>query len=339
MRIILDAMGGDNAPHEVVKGAVMAAREYGEQIILVGDETEVNKCLTSENADGLDIVVVHAEDKVTMEDNPSTVLREKPNSSMAIAFNMLKRGEGDAVVSAGNTGALLVGATLIVKRIKGIRRAALVAQIPNKKSTSLLVDCGANVDCTPEQLLQFAAMGSFYMEHVEKRENPKVALMNNGTEEEKGGELQLLAYGLLKNAHKNKVINFIGNIEGRDIVSGTCDVVVCDGFTGNVMLKSVEGVATMIMSMLKEAFLSSGRGKIAALLLKPALLGLRSKMDHSQTGGAPLLGISKPVIKAHGSSKAESFKNAVKQAIEFTNANIIEKIEQNMELMTAETKE
>ena len=291
MRIIIDAMGGDNAPGEIVKGAVRAKRELGVDVTLVGVEDKVKACLEAEGC--TDIDVVNATEVVTKKD-----------ASMAVALNLLPDGAGDAVVSAGSTGALLTGATLTVKRIRGIRRAALAPVLPAGEHGVMLIDCGANVECTAEYLLQFAFMGSFYAKKLMGCEAPRVGLLNVGTEDTKGGELQHQAFALLKNAGEEGRINFIGNVEGTDVFAGKAEVVVTDGFTGNVLLKTTEGVIKFMMGALKGVFYKSTVNKLAAAVLKSDLKEMKKSMDVNEVGGTALIGISKPVIKAHGSSNA-----------------------------------
>ena len=338
MKIILDAMGGDHAPEAVVKGAVKAL-ELGAELTLVGREAEINRCLAELGAENAGITVVNAEEIVTMEDDPATACRRKKDSSMTVALTMLKNGEGDAVVSAGSTGALLTGATLIVKRIRGIRRAAMGPVLPNGGRGVLLIDCGANVECTPEYLLQFAYMGSFYAERILGCENPRVALLNVGAEDTKGGELQKQTFALLKDAAEAGRINFIGNAEGSDLLSGKMDVLVTDGFSGNVMLKTVEGAAKFMFRQLKGVFYASLKNKLAALVIKKDLGGMRAMLDPSEVGGTAMLGISKPVIKAHGSSDDRAIYNAVRQAIACVEANVAGAIEENIEFMKLEKGE
>ena len=331
MKIIVDAMGGDNAPGEIVKGAVRAKRELGVDIELVGRKEEVERCLAAEGC--TDIPVVDAREVITMEDDPSTATRRKKDSSMAVALTRLKNGEGDAVVSAGSTGALLTGATLTVKRIRGIRRAALAPVLPAGEHGVMLIDCGANVECTAEYLLQFATMGSFYAKKLMGCENPRVGLLNVGTEDTKGGELQHEAFALLKQAGEQGRINFVGNVEGTGVFSGEVEVVVCDGFTGNVLLKGTEGVIKYMMKSLKGVFYAKTRNKLAALVLKKDLGRMRKSMDVNEVGGTALVGISKPVIKAHGSSNAASFFAAIRQAKAFAESGLIEEINENIESM------
>lgn len=340
MRIILDAMGGDNAPEAVVKGAVQAAREFGADIVLVGQEEAVKRCLNDCGAENdKNITVVNATEIVTMEDDPATACRRKKDSSMTVALTMLKNGEGDAVVSAGSTGALLTGATLIVKRIRGIRRAAMGPVLPNGGKGVLLMDCGANVECTPEYLLQFAYMGSFYAERILGCENPRVALLNVGAEDTKGGELQKETFALLKNAADEGRINFIGNCEGSDLLTGKMDVLVTDGFSGNVMLKTVEGAAKFMFRQLKGVFCSSTKNKLAALAIKKELGGMKVMLDPSEVGGTAMLGISMPVIKAHGSSDDRAIFNAIRQAVACVKADMAGAIVNNIEFMKLEKGE
>lgn len=336
MKIILDAMGGDNAPQSTVKGAVRAKRELGVDIVLVGIEEQIIECLKSEDCDGIEIV--NATEIITMNDDPSTATRRKKDSSMAVALKMLSEGKGDAVVSAGSTGALLTGATLTVKRIKGIRRAAMAPVLPAGEHGVMLIDCGANVECTAEYLLQFAFMGSFYAKKLMGCENPRIGLLNNGAEVEKGGELQHQAYALLDAAAKEGRINFIGNVEGTDVFSGKVDVVVTDGFTGNILLKTTEGVIKYIMGALKGVFYKSTVNKLAAAVLKSDLAQMKKSMDVNEVGGTALVGISKPVIKAHGSSNDRCIFAAIRQAVNFVDAGIIADINENIEYMRLKTE-
>lgn len=331
MKIIIDAMGGDNAPAEIVKGAVRAKRELGVDIVLVGQQEAVKNCLRAEDCD--DIEVINAEEVVTMEDDPSTAIRRKKDSSMAVALNLLRDGAGDAVVSAGSTGALLTGATLVVKRIHGIRRAALAPVLPAGEHGVMLIDCGANVECTAEYLLQFAYMGSFYAKKLMGCENPRVGLLSNGTEPGKGGELQHQTYALMRQAHDEGRLNFVGNVEGTGVFAGEADVIVTDGFTGNVMLKTTEGVIKFMMKQLKGVFYKSTVNKLAAAVLKKDLGVMKRSMDVNEVGGTALIGISKPVIKAHGSSNAASIFAAVRQAVNYVNTGIIDDITANIEYM------
>ena len=331
MKIIVDAMGGDNAPQEIVKGAVRAKRELGVDIVLVGKKEEVDAYLQAEGCG--DVEVIDAREVISMEDDPSTATRRKKDSSMAVALQRLKNGEGDAVVSAGSTGALLTGATLTVKRIRGIRRAALAPVLPAGEHGVILIDCGANVECTAEYLLQFAFMGSFYAKKIMGCDSPRVGLLNVGTEDTKGGELQHQAFALLQRAGAEGRINFVGNVEGTGVFTGECDVVVTDGFTGNVLLKGTEGTIKYIMKALKGVFYASTKNKLAAAVLKNDLAAMKKSMDVNEVGGTALLGISKPVIKAHGSSNAASIFAAIRQAKAFAESGIIADINENIDYM------
>lgn len=324
MRIIVDAFGGDNAPVEILKGAAKAVATYGCDIVLTGDEEKIRQA-AQENGISLDrMEIVHASDVMTMEDHPKSILREHKESSMAVALRLLAEGKGDAVVSAGSTGALLMGGTFIVKRIKGVSRPALAPVMPSDDKPFMLIDCGANADCRPEMLVQFAHMGSIYMSHMYPREGgPRVGLLNVGTEDTKGGELQLATFPLLKESG----LNFIGNVEARDVPAGVADVVVADGFSGNVLLKTLEGTVDMLLKNLKQSFMSSLRTKIGAALVMPGLRGLKKKLSTSEYGGAVLLGVNKPVIKAHGNSKADGFCSAIRIASEFAASDAIAQIE------------
>ena len=329
MKIIIDAMGGDNAPQEIVKGALRARDELGVELLLVGQEEAIRACLP----EGDPAEIVDAREIVTMEDDPSTATRRKKDSSMSVALRLLSEGAGDAVVSAGSTGALLTGATLTVKRIRGIRRAALAPVLPAGEHGVMLIDCGANVECTAEYLLQFACMGSFYAKKLMGIDNPRVGLLNVGTEDTKGGELQHQTFELLKKAHREKRICFVGNIEGTGVFSGAADVVVTDGFTGNILLKATEGVIKFMMHALKDVFYKNTANKLAAAVLKKDLSRMKKSMDVNEVGGTALIGISKPVIKAHGSSNAASFFAAIRQAKQFAESGIIDDIIENIDIM------
>ncbi len=322
MRIVIDAFGGDNAPLEIIKGAALAQAEYGVDIILTGDEEVINKCINGNGITFKNLEVVHTTDVISMHDEPTSLLKEHKESSMAVAFKLLSEGRADAFVSAGSTGAVVVGGTLIVKRIKGIKRPALGSMIPAPDSSYFLMDMGANSECRPEMLCQFGIMASAYLKGVEGIENPSVALLNIGTEDTKGTELQKEAYKLLSEAP----INFVGNIESREMPKGVCNAVITDGFTGNIALKLIEGTATTMFKMIKGALYKGIVNKICALILKKDLYAIKGKMDSSEVGGAPLLGVNKPVIKAHGSSDARAIKNAVRQAIKFAENDVIGKI-------------
>ncbi len=334
MRILIDAMGGDNAPAEIVRGAVEASRDFTVDVALVGQQDKILACLKDIGVEpGEHIQIVDAPDVISMEDDPSTATRKKPNSSMAVALNMLHRGEGDAVISAGSTGALLSGATLTVRRVRGIRRACFGPVLPNGGKGTLLIDCGANVECTAEYLLQFAYMGKFYAHDLLGIEDPRIGLLNIGTEETKGTELQKQTYALLKQAREAGRLNFVGNIEAREVLSGSVDVLVCDGFSGNILLKCIEGTAMTLMKKLKAIFYKNTVNKLAAAVLKKDVYALKALLDPGEVGGTALLGISKPVIKAHGSSDARAIRSAVRQAITFIDSGVIASIEKNVAYM------
>lgn len=326
MNIIIDAMGGDNAPEEIVKGCVMAANDFGEKITVVGREDRIKKILDECGYSGSGIVIENADDIISGDDEPTAAIRQKKNSSLRVGLEMLNRDKGDVLVSAGNTGALITGATLIVKRIKGVRRVALAPLMPSETGCFLLVDGGANTECNSAFLKQFAIMGSIYMEKIMKIKNPKVALINIGTEEEKGTESIVEAGRLLKQTP----INYTGYIEGRDIPLGRADVVVCDGFTGNVVLKFMEGMGIFVKDVLKNLLFSGTRSKMAALLIKDKAKNFAKQMDYTEYGGAPILGCSKPVVKAHGSSNAKAFYHAIRQAIDMVNNNLVGTIAENI---------
>ncbi len=335
MKIIVDAMGGDFAPDEIVKGALDAAVEFGVEVTLVGVGEEILRSMERQQIQDLPrgVEVANATECITMEDDPSHAVRQKPDSSMAVALRMLRDGEGDAVVSAGSTGALLTGATLIVKRIRGIRRAALAPALPTTDNGMLLIDCGANTECTPEYLLQFAYMGAYYMKRTANLDTPRVGLLNIGTEETKGGDLQKKTYALLMAAKEVGRLNFIGNIEAREAILGGVDVLVCDGFTGNVFLKTMEGTGVFFVEEIRKIFTKNKFTKTAYVLSRNSFRDLRKKMDYQEIGGTPLLGISKPVIKAHGSSKARAIRSAIQQAIAFASSGIIADICENIDYM------
>ncbi|MDO4477146.1 MAG: phosphate acyltransferase PlsX [Clostridia bacterium] len=328
MKIIVDAFGGDNAPLEVIKGSRMAVDELGYEIVLVGNEKIIKDEAEKHNISLSGITIVHAPDVISMDDEPMDVMKSKSNSSMSKGLQLLALGEGDAFVSAGNSGALAVGATLKVKRIKGIKRCAFAPVIPKDKGFFMLIDSGANVECRPEMLRQFAVMGYIYMKNVMVVENPRVGLANVGTEKTKGDELRYETFNLLQ---ETKNINFIGNIEARDIPGDIADVVVADGFTGNIILKLYEGMAKYVFGKIKDIFKKNFKGKLAASLIMPELKELKKSMDYSEHGGAPLMGISKPVFKAHGSSDAKTFKSAIRLAGEYVKRNVVGLISKSLE--------
>ncbi len=318
MKIAVDAFGGDNAPLDVIKGAALAVEEYGAKIILTGDENIIKKVAQENNISLDNIEIVHTTDIIEVTDEPTDILNVHAQSSMAVAMKLVVDDKAQAFVSAGSTGAAVVGASLIIKRIKGIKRVAISPIIPSQSGCYILLDGGANLDVRADMLVQFAMMGSIYMNKIIGVNTPRIGLVNVGEEETKGRDLQLDTYELLKNSK----LNFIGNIEARDVPLGKADVVVTDGFTGNVILKLTEGVAKQIMTLLKSVFTSSIVGKLSALLVMGEMKKLKKKMDYTEYGGAALLGASKPVIKAHGSSNAYAFKNAIRQAIEFVEKDI-----------------
>lgn len=321
MKIILDVMGGDKDVLEFVKGAILAKAEYNAEIVLVGDEAKISEALAQENAkEGFEIV--HTADAITMEDNPLSIRREHRNSSMAVALKMVAGGEGDAVVSAGNTGALFIGATGYVHCAEGVRRAALASVIPMQKPL-LLLDCGANAEVTPAFLVQFAHLGSIYMKRVMGIENPRVGLLNNGAEAHKGTPIYKEAHALLS---AEKGIHFVGNIEGKDVPFDKCDVLVCDGFAGNILLKTIEGTSKFVMKQFSGIF-SGLVGKLAGAMVLKKAKALKKRFDAKEYGGAPFLGIAKPIIKAHGNSDARAIKNAIRQAIAYAETGVIEEIE------------
>ena len=313
MKILVDAMGGDNAPLCVLQGAADAVREFGDgmELVLLGQADVIEKTAKENNIslDGME--VIDCREVVSMHDDPVKAARHKTDSSLVRGLTMLKNGEGDAFVSAGSTGALHVGASLIVRTVKGVKRPALATPMPGLAQNYLLLDCGANVECRATTLNAFAVMGSVYAKKVMGRPDPSVALVNNGAEDTKGTPIYREAHGLMR---ENPVIRFVGNIEPRDIPAGNVDVVVCDGFVGNVVLKLTEGVAKSLLGMLKDVFMHSIVTKLCYLGVKGGLKGIKHKMDSEEVGGAPLLGTAKPVIKAHGSSKAKGIKNAIRQA-------------------------
>ncbi len=323
MKVVVDGYGGDHAPLSVLQGCELAVKEYADvDIIVTGDETEIRK-VAEENGICLDrIEIVDADGVIEVEDEATSILKEKKNCSMGVALQLLADGKGDAFVSGGSTGAIVVGASFIVKRIKGIKRAALAPILPSDTGCYMLMDAGANLECRPEMLMQFGLMGSIYMSHVMKVENPRVGLLNVGAEETKGTDLQLGAYRLLQESP----LHFTGNVEARDISAGVCDVLVADGFSGNIVLKLTEGLAMTLIGNIKGIFMKSFLTKLAAMIVKPGLKEFKKKMDYTEYGGAPLMGVGKPVIKAHGSSNAKAFKNAIRQARDFHAQNVIEDI-------------
>ena len=333
MKIILDAMGGDNAPQAPVLGAIEAVKRYNADIILVGRGQEILEVLKKNGLDTLPegVEIAHADDVVDMHDDPASVIHKRKNSSMIIGLKMLADGKGDAFVSAGSTGALLTGATLLVKRVRGIRRAAMAPAMPTKAGTKVIIcDCGANAECTPEFLLQFGLVASAYSKFTLGVENPRVGLLNIGSEDSKGTQLQKDAYALLKDASDRGLLNFTGNVEARDVPLGAVDVVVCDGFSGNILIKSIEGTAMFMGSMLKRMFKKNLGSKLGYLLCKSGVQDIMKLLDYREIGGTQFLGIKKPVIKAHGSSDALAFRNAVKQAMTAAEGDFTAQLEKNL---------
>ncbi len=328
MKIIVDAFGGDNAPLEIIKGSMLAVDEYGVDIILCGDEDKINRCVKDNNIVLKNTEIVDVKGVIEMTDDAKSVLKEKAESSMGVGFKLLNEGKGDAFVSAGNTGAVTVGATFITKRIKGVKRPCIASVMPSADKPFMLMDCGANAECRPEFLYQFGVMGSLYMKNILKVDNPRVALANNGAEETKGTPVVKEAYELMKDAD----FNFIGNIEGRQIPYGDADVVVADGFTGNMILKTYEGVAKVLMDGIKGIFKKNIFTMLCAVGVGGGIKKMKKQFDYKEYGGAALLGVKKPVIKAHGSSDARSFKNAIKQAVWFLDYNLINEIEKAFEV-------
>ena len=317
MKILIDAMSGDNAPLEMVKGAEMASIEFEHEIVLVGDENVISDVAVKNEIDLSRVSIVNAASVITMEDKPMCVVREKRDSSMSVGLKMVAEGQADAFVSAGNTGALITGATLIVRRIPGINRAAIASVLPLENPV-LLMDSGANLTVTSDNISQFAFMGAKYMEKIYGIERPRVGQLNNGTEYNKGNALQVESYQVLTESG----LNFVGNVESKAVPFGVCDVLVTDGYTGNIFLKTVEGMGKFMMGLLKDVLKTNIATIASALTMKQKLQDIKHRFDTSEHGGAPLLGISKPVIKAHGSSDAKAVKNAVRQAIHFVETGI-----------------
>ena len=341
MKILIDAMGGDHAPLAPVTGALEAAKKWNVPVVLVGRENEILAAAKEAGYATLPagVEIRHADDVVDMHDDPARVIQRKKNSSMVVGLKMLAEGEGDAFISAGSTGALLSGATLVVKRVKGIRRAAMGPAMPNKAGgKTILLDCGANAECTPEFLLQFGIVGSLYAQKSLGISNPRVGLLNIGTEDSKGTPLQKETYALLTDAHNKGLVNFIGNIEARDALLGEVDVVVCDGFSGNVLLKSIEGTAYFMGSLMKhKIFKRNILSMIGYLFCKKGVDEVMKMMDYREIGGTQFLGVKKPVIKAHGSSDALAFRNAVKQAVDAAKADFSAELEAALKALEEKT--
>lgn len=326
MKVIMDGFGGDNAPDEVIRGARLAADAYGADIVLAGRESTLRERAAALGVDLSGIAILDAPDVISMEDPPTDVVRAKKNSSMAVGLRALAAGEGDAFVSAGSTGALVVGSRTYVRCIEGLRRAALSPLVPSNTGCFMLLDSGANAECRPDMLLHFGYMGSIYMEKVMHIPHPRVGLANIGTEPTKGTDLQREAYRLFQASP----LNFVGNVEGRDIPMGVCDVVVADGFTGNMILKLTEGLGLAFGGNVKAIFKRNIFTMLAGAMVMKGLKEFKKKMDYSEYGGAPLMGIARPVIKAHGSSNAKAFQNAVRQAVAFVSEGVIEDIRKSL---------
>ena len=342
MKIAIDAMGGDFAPLAPVRGALLAREKYPDvEIVLVGREDAVTGALRELGWPTLPtgISLRNASEVVEIADDPATAFKKKPDSSLTVGLNMVKNGEADGFVSAGSTGALLAGATLVVKRIRGLRRAALAPTIPTAAGRAVLLDCGANAECTVEYLLQFAYLGSYYASKVLGVEKPRVGLLNIGAEEEKGDALRRETYAKLKEAHGRGDLNFTGNVEAKEALLGQCDVIVADGFSGNVMLKTIEGAGKLMSGMLKGMLMKNAGTKAAALLLKGSLKEFKKTLDPNEVGGTALLGISKPVVKAHGSSNDVAFCNAVRQAVEVARSGIADEIARDIDKMRLDKPE
>ena len=338
MKIILDAMGGDHAPEAPVLGALQAAKDFGAQITLVGRGEAILEAMKKNGIQDLPegVEIANAEDVVDMHDDPMAVIRKRKDSSMVVGLRMLAEGQGDAFISAGSTGALLSGATLIVKRVKGVRRAAMGPCMPTKTGGKVVIcDCGANAECTPEFLMQFAVMGALYAQRNLGVQNPRVGLLNIGTEDSKGTQLQKDTYLLLKEAGEQGIINFVGNVEARGVPLGEVDVVVCNGFNGNVLIKSIEGTAMFMGSFMKKMFKKNVLTMAAALLVKSGIDDLMKLLDYREIDGTLFLGIKKPVIKAHGSSDALAFRNAVRQAMEAAEADFSADLETELKRLSA----
>ena len=338
MKIVVDAMGGDNAPLEIVKGALQGRARWGVDIVLTGDAAQILRALEEcgEKTVPQGVEIANATQTVEMCDDPATVFRHKKDTSMGVGLTMLRDGKADALVSAGSTGALLTGATLITKRVRGIRRAAMAPVIPTTTGRAVLIDCGANAECTPEYLVQFAYLGNFYAKRVLGIGTPRVGLLNIGAEDSKGTDLQKQTLVRLREADAAGHLHFIGNIEAKEAIKGGCDVIVTDGFSGNILLKTMEGVGSFAGSALKGMFKKNLLTKLAALAVMPGLRDFKAQLDPNKVGGTAFIGISKPVIKAHGASNAEAIENAVGQAKQFAQSGLVADIEANIDLMRVE---
>lgn len=330
VRVALDAMGGDNAPSEVVLGAIQAAREYGIGVYLVGREDAIRAELAKHDTTGLDLPIVHTDEVIEMDDHPATAVRRKKNASMLLALQLVRDGKALGAVSAGNSGAMMAGSLFTLKRLPGVDRPALGGVFPSKKNACLIIDMGANTDCKPEYLQQFALMGSIYMERIFNIPQPRVGLLANGEEETKGNQQVIETHQLLKQNAEKLGVNFIGNVEGRDIPSGEVDVVVCDGFVGNVVLKLSEGLSETLIGLIREQMTSSLISKLAAAILKPGLRKVFRRLDYAEYGGVPLLGVNGSAIISHGRSNAKAIKNALRVARQTAETGVADAITQGL---------
>jgi len=334
MVVVVDGMGGDFSPNAVVEGCIAAIKEYDVDILITGPEDLITEELKKYNYDHKKIKIVDAKETISTSEHPVMAIKRKKESSLVKALNIVKSGDADAVISAGSTGAFLAGCTLIVGRIKGIDRPALAPVVPGEKRPFMIIDCGANAECKPNYLLQFGIMGKIYFENILKIDNPSVGLVNIGAEEEKGNELAKSAHKLLKEAN----LNFVGNVEAREIPSGDVNVLICDGFTGNVILKLYEGAVATVFSLLKTRIMGSFRTKLGGVLLKPVFKKFKKDFDYKEYGGAAFLGVNGICIKAHGSSDAKAFKNAIKQATIFYENNVVDKLKLEVEKISGQEK-
>lgn len=335
MKIIIDAMGGDHAPAAPVKGALLAREQLGAEIILTGRAEDILRELDANGCGEIPagIEIANASEVVEISDDPATAFKQKKDSSLTVGLNLLRDGAADAFISAGSTGALLAGATLVVKRIRGLRRAALAPTLPTATGRLVLIDCGANAECTSEYLLQFAYLGSYYAERVLGVASPRVGLLNIGAEPTKGDTLRRETFARLTEAGESGALRFVGNVEANTALAGGCDVLVADGYSGNILLKTLEGTAKLMSGELKKLFGQSTKTKLSYLLVKDEFAQFKKLLDPNEVGGTALLGISKPVIKAHGSSDATAFCNAVRQAMAVAESGIIADIAANVEKM------
>ncbi|MBW9151804.1 phosphate acyltransferase PlsX [Clostridium estertheticum] len=334
MVVVVDGMGGDFSPNAVVEGCIAAIKEYNIDILITGSEDLIREELKKHTYDTNKIKIINTTEVIDVSEHPVMAVKRKKDSSLVKALNLVKNGEADAIISAGSTGAFLAGCTLIVGRIKGINRPALAPVIPGKKMPFMIIDCGANAECKPNYLLQFGLMGKIYFENILNVVNPSVGLVNIGSEEEKGNELSKATFKLLKEAN----LNFVGNVEAREIPTGDVNVLVCDGFTGNVILKLYEGTVATIFDLLKTNIMASVRTKIGGMLLKPVFKKFKKDFDYKEYGGAAFLGVNGICIKAHGSSDAKAFKNAIKQATIFYDNNVVDKLKLEIEKLTDNEK-